>query len=90
MKAIPHVPPANFTDLLLDAVCVVDRDGYFLFVSAASEQIFGYKPDEMIGKAMIEFVYPGDRQKTLNAVTEILGGEKNRILKIAMCVKMAR
>ena len=76
MKAIPHVPPANFTDLLLDAVCVVDRDGYFLYVSAASEQIFGYKPDEMIGKPMIEFVYPGDRQRTLNAVTEILNGEK--------------
>ena len=57
MKATPHVPPYNFTDLLLDAVCVVDRDGYFLFVSAASEKIFGYKPDEMIGKPMIDFVY---------------------------------
>jgi diguanylate cyclase (GGDEF)-like protein/PAS domain S-box-containing protein len=76
MNAIPHVPPANFTDLLLDAVCVVDRNGFFLFVSAASEQIFGYPPDEMIGKPMIEFVYPGDREKTLNAVSEILGGEK--------------
>lgn len=76
MKAISHVPPANFTDLLLDAVCVVDRHGYFLFVSAASEQIFGYKPNEMIGKPMIEFVYPSDRERTLNAVDEILGGEK--------------
>lgn len=75
MKATPHVPPYNFTDLLLDAVCVVDRDGYFLFVSAASEKIFGYKPDEMIGKPMIDFVYPGDRDRTLNAVTEILNGE---------------
>ncbi len=75
MKATPHVPPYNFTDLLLDAVCVVDRDGYFLFVSAASERIFGYKPDEMIGKPMIDFVYPGDRERTLNAVTEILNGE---------------
>lgn len=76
MNVTSHVPPANFTDLLLDAVCVVDREGVFLFVSAASEQIFGYMPDEMIGKPMIEFVYPSDRERTLTAVSEILGGEK--------------
>ena len=75
MKKISHAPPHNFTDLLLDAVCVVDRDGYFLFVSAASERIFGYKPEEMIGRAMIEFVHPGDREKTLNTVNEIMSGE---------------
>lgn len=46
-------------DLLLDAVCVVDRDGYFLFVSAASEHIFGYPPEEMIGRPVIDFVRPG-------------------------------
>lgn len=62
-------------DLLLDAVCVVDRDGYFLFVSAASEQIFGYKPEEMIGRASIDFVHPGDRERTRQAVNEILAGE---------------
>lgn len=75
MKKISHAPPHNFTDLQLDAVCVVDRDCYFLFVSAASEQIFGYKPEEMIGRAMIEFVHPGDKEKTLNTVNEIMGGE---------------
>jgi diguanylate cyclase (GGDEF)-like protein/PAS domain S-box-containing protein len=75
MKKISHAPPHNFTDLLLDAVCVVDRDGSFLFVSAASEQIFGYKPEEMIGKAMIDFVHPGDKEKTLNTVNDIMSGE---------------
>ncbi len=75
MIMIPRVPPNNFMDLLLDAVCVVDREGYFLFVSAASEHIFGYTPEEMIGKAVIDFVHPGDREKTLQAVNEILNGE---------------
>ncbi|WP_024870514.1 diguanylate cyclase domain-containing protein [Tolumonas lignilytica] len=75
MQPIPHFPPNNFTDLLLDAVCVVDREGYFLFVSAASERIFGYKPDEMIGQPMINFVYPGDRERTLQTVNEIINGE---------------
>lgn len=75
MKTISHVSPHNFMDLLLDAVCVVDREGHFLFVSAASEQIFGYKPEEMIGRAVIDFVHPGDRERTLQAVNEILEGD---------------
>lgn len=69
------MPPDTFIDLLLDAICVVDRDGYFLYVSAASERIFGYAPEEMIGRAVIDFVHPGDRQRTLQAVDEILDGE---------------
>ncbi|MFC6671959.1 diguanylate cyclase domain-containing protein [Marinobacterium aestuariivivens] len=75
MKATAQVPLENFTDLLLDAICVVDRDGNFLYVSAASEKIFGYRPDEMIGRNMITFIHPGDRKRTLNAVNEIMAGE---------------
>ena len=50
MNTNPHGLPGNFLDLLLDVVCVVDRKGYFLFVSAASEQVFGYTPEELIGR----------------------------------------
>jgi diguanylate cyclase (GGDEF)-like protein/PAS domain S-box-containing protein len=74
MKTKPPVLPNNFMDLLLDAVCVVDREGCFLFVSAASEQIFGYTPEEMIGRPFTDFVYPEDRERTLQAVNEILDG----------------
>lgn len=86
MKTIAQIVPNNFMDLLLDAVCVVDREGYFLFVSAASERIFGYTPEEMIGRAVIDFVHPGDRERTLQTVNEILNGElkpyfENRYVK---------
>ena len=46
--------------LMLDAVCVVDKQGTFVFVSAAFEQIFGYTADEVVGKKMINYVYEGD------------------------------
>jgi diguanylate cyclase (GGDEF)-like protein/PAS domain S-box-containing protein len=62
-------------DLLLDAVCVVDREGHFLFVSAAFERIFGYRCDEVAGRAMIEYVLPEDRERTLRAAAEIMSGE---------------
>lgn len=69
------IPPENFIDLLLDAVCVVDRDGYVRYVSAASERVFGYQPEEMVGRLILDFVHPEDRDRTQQAVKEILQGE---------------
>lgn len=61
-------------DLLLDAVCVVDSAGLFISISGACERIFGYRPEEMIGKAMIDFVHPEDRASTLRAATKVMKG----------------
>ena len=61
-------------DQLLDAICVVDGEGRFVFVSAACERIFGYTPEEMIGQVMLEMVVPEDRARTLQAANEIIAG----------------
>jgi diguanylate cyclase (GGDEF)-like protein/PAS domain S-box-containing protein len=74
METGNFTPSASFMDLLLDAVCVVDSDGRFIYVSAASERIFGYKPEEMIGTLMIDMVAPEDRARTLGAVDQIMSG----------------
>ncbi|MDY0069478.1 MAG: diguanylate cyclase [Porticoccaceae bacterium] len=66
---------ANVIDLLVDAICVVDAEGRFLYVSGAGERIFGYRPEEMLGRRMIELVHPDDRDLTLGVVTEIMAGE---------------
>jgi diguanylate cyclase (GGDEF)-like protein/PAS domain S-box-containing protein len=75
MEPKTYVPLANVMDLLLDAICVVDADGRYLFVSAAFERIFGYAPKEVIGRPMIELVYPPDRERTLAATAEIMSGQ---------------
>lgn len=62
-------------DLLVDAVCIVDADGRFLFVSAAFERIFGYAPTEVVGRNMIELVHPDDRERTLGAAEQIMAGQ---------------
>jgi len=74
MKTDSHVSLSNVLDLMLDAVCVVDAQGRFVFISAAGERIFGYTPEEMVGKPMIDFVFPEDRPRTLQAVDRIIGG----------------
>ncbi|KVX02476.1 diguanylate cyclase domain-containing protein [Shewanella frigidimarina] len=76
MKTIDLVALRDVMDLMLDAVCVVDKAGNFVFVSAAFEDIFGYSPDEVIGKPMIDHVYPEDGVKTLKVVESLIGGKK--------------
>lgn len=70
-------PPslATVLDLMLDAVCVVDATGHFVYVSAACERIFGYTQDEMIGRAMIDMVAPEDRERTLEAAKQVMSGQ---------------
>ena len=65
---------ADVMELMLDAVCVVDKLGCFVFVSAAFEDMFGYAPSEVIGKPMLDFVYLEDKHKTLGAVDTIIAG----------------
>jgi diguanylate cyclase (GGDEF)-like protein/PAS domain S-box-containing protein len=68
--------PTGFIDLLLDAVCAVDVDGRFVFVSAACERILGYTPQELIGRSMIDLVAPADRERTLAAAARIMAGDQ--------------
>lgn len=71
----PYAQLSNFVDLMLDAVCVVDAQGCFVFVSAACERIFGYTPEEMMGRVMLDMVLPEDRLRTLQAAREIISGQ---------------
>ncbi|SDJ15236.1 GGDEF domain-containing protein [Pseudomonas abietaniphila] len=77
METNTYAALTGFVDLLLDAICVVDVQGRFVYVSAASEQIFGYLPHELIGLKMIEMVHPEDRERTLAAAGEIMSGQPN-------------
>ncbi|HEX7130676.1 MAG TPA: diguanylate cyclase [Rhodanobacteraceae bacterium] len=64
-------------DMLVDAVCVVDPAGHFVFASAACERIFGYTPQEMVGRQMLDMIHPDDRARTLDAVGGIMNGTPN-------------
>ncbi|MDA3912972.1 GGDEF domain-containing protein [Oleiagrimonas sp.] len=65
---------ARLIDLLLDPVCIVDPGNHFVFVNAAFERVFGYAPEEIIGRDMIELVHPDDRENTLETVALIMAG----------------
>ncbi|PHR65839.1 sensor domain-containing diguanylate cyclase [Pseudidiomarina marina] len=77
---MPHPKLAQFKalgqymDLLLDAICVVNPRGEFIYVSAGAERVFGYKPDEMIGQSMFTFMHPDDHERTREVAAEIMQG----------------
>ena len=72
-----HARLEHVLDLLVDAVCVVDTGGHFVYVSAACERIFGYTQEEMLGRPMIDMVHPDDRARTLAAAAKIMSGIPN-------------
>ncbi len=74
METNSNIPFSSVMDLLLDAVCIVDAEGRLVFISAAGERIFGYKPKEMMGRPMIDFVFPEDRESTLRAADRVSAG----------------
>ena len=50
-----------------DVICTVDDDDRFLSVNAACEQLWGYAPQELLGRQYNDFVYAEDRPKTEEA-----------------------
>ena len=76
---IPKLPPlAVVLDLLPDAACVVDAEGRFLYVSASFERIFGYTPDEVLGRRIFDLVHPDDRATTLQQAEQVMDGALQR------------
>lgn len=65
-KTIP--PPRNLSHWTKDIVDTIGagtylvQKGRFVFVSSIFEQLTGYAAKELIGKNLLDFVYPDDRQ----------------------------
>src|SRR5687768_16593383 len=59
----------------IDIICTVDADRRFTFLSDAACKLWGYKPEELVGKKYINFVIPADRDRTLEADAAVRKGK---------------
>jgi len=66
----------NFFEHSIDVLCTIDIHGIFIDVSAASELMWGYKPEELIGKKCSAFVLKEDLVPTFKVGAEIITGIK--------------
>lgn len=76
---ITTLPPlAEVLDLMPDAVCVVDPEGRLLFVNASFQRIFGYAPEEVLGRQIFSLVHPDDLLATAEQAERVMTGELQR------------
>jgi PAS domain S-box-containing protein len=59
-----------------DVICTIDEQGCFLSVNAACEELWGYKPGELVGRPYIDFVFEEDRTRSEEAAEGLLATGK--------------
>ncbi|HEX6858859.1 MAG TPA: PAS domain S-box protein [Caulobacteraceae bacterium] len=57
-----------------DVICTLDSAGHYTAVSSRAETVWGYKPEEMIGRSYLDFVHPDDFERSSTCGMEITGG----------------
>ena len=63
-------------DNALDVICTVDAEGRFASVSPTCFKVWGYQPEELVGRKYIDLVLPEDIPKTNEAAAKIISGEE--------------
>ena len=58
-------------DLSVDLIAAVGSENRFMTVSAASNRLLGYAPEEMIGHSALDFIHPDDRAETFTEASYI-------------------
>ncbi len=62
----------------LDVICTLDGEGRFTFLSAACERLFGYKPEELVGRPYADFIHPDDLPQSHQAAADVMAGKPLR------------
>jgi PAS domain S-box-containing protein len=55
-----------------DAISLIDVRGEILYGSASTTKIFGYRPEELVGRNCLELIHPEDRDDSSRALREVL------------------
>jgi len=64
----------NILDSSLDLVCSINNEGLFVNVNAAVEKLWGYKPEELLGRKYVDFLHSKDIGKTAKKHLSIKAG----------------
>jgi PAS domain S-box-containing protein len=65
-----------------DMVFMTDTRGFITYLSPASKKIFGYKPQDMVGKYFMNFLVESEIPKATKRFKENLQGKKHDVLRL--------
>lgn len=63
-------------DQSLDVICTIDKDGCFIEMNKACYKMWGYNPEELVGRNYMELVVEEDRELTEVIEKEIMQGKE--------------
>jgi len=58
-----------------DVICTTDAQGVYTKVSRRAEQLWGHRPEEMIGRHFGDFVHPDDLERSSDHESNLRAGE---------------
>jgi PAS domain S-box-containing protein len=65
----------------VDVICSLSNDLKFLNVNPASQQLFGYSPEDLLGRRLTDIVQKADQEATLTAIKETATGSQTATLE---------
>lgn len=64
----------NLVETSRDLIWTLDLEGRWNFVNNAAKAIYGYDPEEMLGRSVMEFVHPDWRERATRNLSELRAG----------------
>lgn len=55
-----------------DAISLINEEGEILYGSSSNTKLFGYTPDELVGRPCLEMIHPEDRDRADSALRETI------------------
>ncbi|TVQ21992.1 MAG: PAS domain S-box protein [Spirochaetaceae bacterium] len=79
--AASNEPLGRFFQLGPDLMCIVTQAGTFKAVNDAWLDILGYRPDELVGRSLLDYLHPDDHDATVALVRRMRDGERVRLFR---------
>ncbi|ELZ43768.1 PAS/PAC sensor protein [Halorubrum californiense DSM 19288] len=73
MSRLPE--PETLIDLAQDKVAVIDETGRFRYLNAATRELLGYDPDDLVGRDAFELIHPADVGRIRDAFDALVAGD---------------
>ncbi len=74
--------PSRLLDALPDFVFVIDADGVLTYVSGAVERLLGWRPQEWVGRSVLDLVHPDDLAGAISSIGALVGHDQGTPIEL--------
>lgn len=79
MAMDPPTDAETLLDLTREKLVVLDEEGRYRYLNAATQEVLGFEPEELVGEDALSFVHPEDEARLRTVFTEVVAGERDKM-----------